>query len=94
MDMSAAYTCSPDVLAEEINGEMVLLDLSGEVYLGLNAVASRIWALLGEGCAPSVILDALESEFDAPRAQIEKDLQAFIGQLDEAGVIRASARHG
>ena len=94
METDGQYICSPDVLAEEINGEMVLLDLSGEVYLGLNAVASRIWALLGEGCAPSVILDALESEFDAPRAQIEKDLQAFVGQLDEAGVIRASARHG
>ena len=78
MKMNGPFSCSPDVLAEEINGEMVLLDLSGEVYLGLNAVASRIWALLGEGCALSAILDALESEFDAPRAQIEKDLQAFV----------------
>ena len=90
MKHAGTYNCSPNVLAQEVNGEVVLLDLSGEVYLGMNAVASRIWALLKEGRGSGGILESLVQEFDAPQARIEADLAAFITQLSEAGIIEAT----
>src|SRR5690606_27195557 len=37
---------SDQVMFQELDGEAVLLDLSGEAYFGLNGVGTRIWALM------------------------------------------------
>ena len=39
---------SPEVLFQEVSGEIVLLDLASESYFGLDEIGARIWALLNE----------------------------------------------
>ena len=79
---------SGEVLAQEVGGEAVLLDLAGERYFGLDPIGTRIWALL----APAPVLEqvhaSLCAEFDADPARIETDLLALVQQLAEAGLIR------
>jgi len=81
-------TLSPDVLFQEVGGEMVLLDLASEQYFGLDEVGVRIWTLLAEGASVGRILDALEAEYDVERAVLERDVDALLDELAEAGLVR------
>jgi hypothetical protein len=49
MDFSKKIIFSDTVFAQEVDGEMVLLDMNAENYFGLDSVASDIWKLLQEG---------------------------------------------
>ncbi len=82
MQLSDRFTVTQDVVAREVGGEMVLLDLSSGQYFGLDPVGARIWELLSERPHNlSDLCDCVESEFDAPRKQIEADLIELAEQL-------------
>ncbi|MHA7820230.1 MAG: PqqD family protein [Erythrobacter sp.] len=92
MQLSDSFTVSGDVVAREVGGEMVLLDLASGQYFGLDAVGGRIWELLSE--RPHTLeqlCDAIEAEFEAPRERIEADLMALAAQLSEQELIVAQA---
>ena len=78
---------SDEVLAQDVGDEVVLLDLAGERYFGLDPVGTRIWALLPDAANLGAVLDSLCAEFDAPRERIEADLLALIAALREAGLV-------
>lgn len=80
-------TPSDDVLAQEVGDEIVLLDLAGERYFGLDPVGTRIWALLPDCSNLDAVLTQLCAEFDAPREQIESDLLALAASLAETGLV-------
>ena len=91
MQLSDTYAASEDVVAREVSGEMVLLDLESGQYFGLDPVGGRVWELLSEKPhALSELCDAIEAAFDAPRERIETDLLALAGQFEEAGLIVAA----
>ena len=92
MQLSDRFTVSDEVVAREVNGEMVLLDLNSGQYFGLDAVGGRIWQLLSE--APRTLAelcDHIEREFDAPRERIEADLMMLAKQLQDQELISADA---
>lgn len=82
---------SPDAICQEIGGETVILDLSGESYIGLDEVATRIWQLLQAGVAPPQIVTQLLLEYDADRTTIEADVDRFIAELLELGLLGTEA---
>jgi hypothetical protein len=43
------FSVSPEVLFQEVSGEMVLLDLASENYFGLDEIGARISGLLESG---------------------------------------------
>ncbi len=87
------FRASDDVVAREVGGEMVLLDLVSGTYFGLGAVGSRVWEQLSHGEASlAQLADLIEAEFDAPRDVIERDLAGLLGQLvDKQLAIPAAA---
>ena len=92
MQLSDSYTTSDDVVAREVGGEMVLLDLASGQYFGLDTVGGRIWELLSDRAHTlSELCDVIESEFDAPRERIEADMMALAQQLSEQELIVAKA---
>ena len=92
MQLSDRFTVTDDVVAREVGGEMVLLDLSSGQYFGLDPVGARIWELLSERPhSLNDLCDSIESEFDALREQIETDLIALAKQLHEQKLIAAAS---
>lgn len=90
MNLSDRITVSDDVVAREVGGEIVLLDLASGMYFGLDKVGGRIWQLLSEQPHDLFHLcDQIEAEFDAPRSQIEKDLLALAVDLKAKKLITA-----
>jgi hypothetical protein len=80
-------TISKEVLAQELAGETVLLDLASERYFGLDAVGTRVWQLLNEGAGQDALVDTLLEEYEVERKVLEKDISELLGRLSEAGLI-------
>lgn len=92
MQTDKLFQIAGDVVSREVAGEMVLLDLTSGTYFGLNSVGARVWERLNEG--PSSISELarlIESEFDAPYEQIERDVIDLARNLAENALIREMA---
>ena len=83
------FAVSPDVLFQEVHGELVLLDMAGDAYFGLDATGARVWGLLGEGASVGVMVETLLGEYDVDRATLESDLEVLLKDLLSAGLISA-----
>lgn len=81
---------SPDVLHQELAGETVLLNLSNEHYFGLDAVGTRVWAVLAATGRPSEAVATILREFDATEEQVSADVERLIAELAEAGLVTVS----
>ena len=72
-----------DVVAEILDGEAVLLNLTSGVYFGLNETGTRVWQLLeAYGDIPQVI-ERMANEFAADQASIEADVRRLVHDLTE-----------
>ena len=78
---------SPEVLAQELAGETVLLDLASESYFGLDAVGTRVWQLLHDGKKQAELVEILLNEYEVERETLEKDIAELLDRLSEAGLI-------
>ncbi len=81
MDFAKKVQFPDTVFAQEVDGEMVLLDMNSENYFGLDAVASDIWRLLQEGRTLQETEEALLEMYDVEPEQLRSDLKAFVGKL-------------
>jgi Coenzyme PQQ synthesis protein D (PqqD) len=70
-----------------IDDEAVILDMDRGHYLGLNHVATRIWCCLGNGNNSSQIKELLEEEFDVEQETLSKDVDSFLQELLDAGLL-------
>lgn len=88
MDAQQKFTPAPDVVAREVGGETILLDLGTGIYFGLNEVGGKVWQLLDSGQdSLAGICDAIEQAFDAPRGEIERDVAALLNDLAQRGLV-------
>ena len=85
------YKVPKDVLFQEVGGETVLLDLDSERYFGLDAVGTRVWALINEGMALGEVINTLLEEYEVDRVTLESDVEALLESLREAGLITPGA---
>lgn len=84
---SRRFDISSEVLAQEIDGETVLLDLGSESYFGLNEMGTLIWRLLLKGETTESIAERIVNEFEVTEEQVFMDMEILLGQLSEAGLI-------
>jgi coenzyme PQQ biosynthesis protein PqqD len=69
------------VLAQEAQGQTVLLRLDDGGYYALEEVGARIWELCDGERDLSGIVAILCSEFDAPEKQVMADVVEFVAEL-------------
>jgi len=88
MDLSRKVTFADTVFAQEVDGEMVLLDMNSENYFGLDSVGTDIWQAIEkyEGDLQEVFKDLLK-QYDVEEEILKKDLTAFVDKLVENGLV-------
>lgn len=92
MKLSDIVVASDDVVAREVGGELVLLDLASGTYFGLNEVGGRIWQVLAQGAVTLAEVAAqIMSEFDVGADQVEADLLALADELSERKLLTIEA---
>ena len=81
------FEVSSSVVAREVGGEMMLMDLESGTYFGLDPVGMRIWQSLEDGQSTEQMLERLESEFDVTPEQLRKDVATLYQTLREHNLV-------
>lgn len=82
------YAPSCDVIAREVGGEEVLLDLESGTYFSLNAVGTAIWQAIE--AAPRCVDDlcvVVTDAFDVAAEVARADIAILIGDLVSRGLV-------
>jgi hypothetical protein len=79
---------APHVFSREFEGELVVLDMDGGDYFGLDALGRKLWEGLVAGQNAQEIAVALSAEVDAPVETLEADLAALTHEMLEKGLVQ------
>ena len=79
-------------VAKEIAGQYVVVALgaASKIFNGiikLNDSAKFIWDMLSEGAEKAEIVDALLAEYDVDKETAERDVDAFVAQLEGVNIL-------
>ena len=90
MDLHEKVEISSQVIARKLGDELVILDLAGGSYFGLDAVGTRIWQLLREGKNPAEVCAVMVDEYDVSREELERDIIILLEELVAQELIRSA----
>jgi hypothetical protein len=87
-----SYVRSNSVVSRVIAGETLIVPVRGGVgdlasIYSLNPVASSIWNAIAQPSSPQEIVDRIQQEFAAERQQVEQDVNAFLVEMESAGLV-------
>jgi hypothetical protein len=82
---------SEGVTWREIDGEMVILDLSSSTYLKTNAAGSTLMRLLAEDRSVDDLVDGLVETFGISAEQATGDVEAFIRMLQDRDLLETAS---
>jgi ornithine carbamoyltransferase len=88
MDLNQKVTFADTVFAQEVDGEMVLLDMNSENYFGLDAVGTDIWQAMQENGSLQNVLETLLAQYEVEEDVLRKDLLTFVEKLQESGLVQ------
>ena len=88
MDINSKITFADTVFAQEVDGEMVLLDMNSENYFGLDAVGTDIWQAMQENESLTDVLSVLLAQYEVEKEVLKKDLLTFVEKLQEGGLVK------
>jgi hypothetical protein len=81
---------SDAVVAEVIDGEAVLIDLSTGVYHSMDGVGGSVWSLIEVGTRLEEIVGAITARYEVSREQAEADVQRIAADLVQAKLVVTS----
>jgi hypothetical protein len=92
--LDTVVTRGEELVSSDLDGETVLMSVQSGKYYGLDAIGSRIWALIEQPRSVSDICKILLGEFDVELEQCREDVLGFLYKLAEDNllmVVNASA---
>ena len=75
------------VEAREVEGELVILDLKGQRYLGGNRSTAVLWPLLVEGASQEALADRLVSEWEIDAGRAKGDVDDLVRALESLDLL-------
>lgn len=78
---------SPDVVFQELDGELVLVHLRTNRIYSLNETGARLWALLSSGHAVAGICEELEREFEVDPVSLKREVAELLADLTREGLV-------
>jgi hypothetical protein len=72
-----------------IEGEVVAVDLRTSTYLAVNPSGAMLWPALASGATRDELTNVLVDQFQLPRDQAAKDVEAFVQMLEEHDLLLA-----
>jgi hypothetical protein len=78
-----------DAIWREADGEVIALDERLTNYVSTNSTGALLWKQLADGASPGELAEQLVSAFEVERSRAERDVQAFLAELDSQGFLEA-----
>jgi len=88
MNLNKKVTFADTVFAQEVDGEMVLLDMNSENYFGLDEVGTAIWQAMQEKENLKEVFEVLLEQYEVEEDILKKDLETFVEKLEESGLVK------
>ena len=88
--MTKIRKCSSQFVETAIDEERVLLKLADGEFFSLKGTGLAIWDALDETPDKCDLIELLCTEFDGPPTALTKDIEAFLGELIDAGFAETS----
>ena len=76
-----------DVAWKDVDGEIVALDERAAVYLAANPAGAVLWRALAGGTTRGELVDGLVGEFGIESDRASADVDAFLADLRERGLL-------
>ena len=75
------------LMAADMNGSAVMMDIMTGKYYNLGQVGGRIWELLEEPMTLSALVEKLTAEYDVSADQCLADIIPFLAKLVNSGLL-------
>ena len=82
------YMRNDAVPSGEVDGELVALDMEKGDCFGLDRIGTDIWRLAAVPVSLEAIVDELTQRYDVDAATCRRDIEPFLGDMVEAGLLR------
>lgn len=76
-----------EAMFSTMDDEVVILNLKGNNYLGLDSVGTRIWELLHSPVCVDTLCKQLNQEFEGTPEQIQSGVLSFLTELEIEGMV-------
>ena len=80
-----------NIVASEIDDEVVMMSIETGAYYGIDEIGSRIWKLIETPCRVSDLIDKLMNEFEVDYETCQKDVLLFLQDLQEKKTIQVQS---
>lgn len=88
MDVQTTLKRNPELLAVDMDGETVMMDMESGNYFGINAVGSHIWEVLETENKVTTIIETVSSHFEVKDGDtVQEDIMAFLGDMVEQQLV-------
>lgn len=77
-----------DVLASQVNGETLMMDIEQDRYFSLDAIGSDVWARLAQPVAVEALCEGLARDYTVGAERLREDVHALLERMLERGLIR------
>ena len=84
----ARFMRDPDLVAADMDGDLVMMSIDNGEYYGVGGVGPRVWELLESPRTVAQISAAIVEEFDVEADTCREDMLGFIRQLLDMGLVR------
>lgn len=75
------------LMAADMNGSTVMMDVTTGKYYNLGEIGGRIWALLEMPMTLDALISKLTDEYDVSPEQCRADIMPFLNQLLARGLL-------
>lgn len=80
------------LLTAEVDGELMAMSVDRGICYGLNAVGTRIWALIAEPRSVDDLCARLRQEFDVEEEECRRDVVDLVEELRAEGLATVQSR--
>ena len=80
-----------EIIASEIDGQIVMMSMENDAYFGMENVASRIWKLIENPVSVNELCQKLIEEYDVSELQCQADVIQFLQEMAEKKVVSIAA---
>jgi hypothetical protein len=88
--MNQRFKAVEDVWFRRVENEEILMHISSGTYYSLSETSVLFWEALSQQQTLEPIVDKIINEYDVDRSQVINDLEAFIEDLSNYGLITPS----
>lgn len=75
------------LLATDLAEQVIMMDPEKGLYFELDAIGTDVWRRLEAPILVADLVADLTRDYDAPRAEVERDVLALLRQLAEHGLV-------